>query len=144
MLYSSTLTFFLLSWPRILTTTTNTKTNIFVVINVVTVLDHAFVWGQVVSGRWSLYQQMSIVVSGQRSVLPWIWQWTDHAEEYTSRLYSSIVYMYSIYRYWWFSTAVDLPWRHLTYKNFNILTVWDEIIIVLALTHYWHFVPHSM
>ena len=33
-------------------------------------LDHVFVGGQVVSGQhWSLYQQMSIVVSGQRSVL---------------------------------------------------------------------------
>jgi hypothetical protein len=41
-----------------------------VVINVVTILllDHAFFGGQAVSGQWSLYQQMSIVFSGQMSV----------------------------------------------------------------------------
>jgi hypothetical protein len=34
------------------------------------ILDHAFFGGQAVSGQWSLYQQMLIVVSSQRSVLP--------------------------------------------------------------------------
>jgi hypothetical protein len=75
--------FLLLSWPRIWTRPRpRTTTTIFVVIN------HAFGWGQVVSSQRSLYQQMSIVVGRQRSVLPSNWPWADHG---VHRLYSSIV-----------------------------------------------------